>query len=159
MQRRRQIAASPERATSETAETISDLIRDSLARAEKLDLGNVDDALAKARPAFLALIAGGHLDTNALVLIAGALHLSITSVTGDRALTLEENLAAVPGAASATEWTLYLPTPDPLGAMIDAIAKSHSCLSADEPPADSADTSGQASAAALDLDALARRSP
>lgn len=157
MQRRRQIAGSPERTTSGTAETVSELIRDSLARAEKLDLADVDDALAKARPAFLALIAGGHLDKNALVLVAGALHLSITTVTGDAALSLEENLAAVPGAASATEWTLYLPTPDPLGALVKEIANSHSCLSADEPPTDSADASEQASAAALDLDALARR--
>lgn len=158
MQRRRQIAASPERTTSETAETVSEMIRDSLARAEKLDLVEVDDALAKARPAFLALIAGGHLDKNALVLVAGALHLSITTVTGDPALTLEENLAAVPGAALATEWTLYLPTPEPLGAMVSEIAKSHPCLSADEPPTDSADASTPTSASALDLDALARRS-
>ena len=103
MQRRRQVAASPERTTSETAETISELIRDSLARADKIDLADVDEALATARPAFLALIAGGHLDAKPLVLVAGALHVSITTVSGDRALTLEENLAAVPGAASATD--------------------------------------------------------
>lgn len=154
MQRRRQVAAAPERTTSETAETISELIRDSLARADKIDLADVDDALAKARPAFLALVAGGHLDTNPLVLVAAALHLSITTVSGDGALTLEENLAAVPGAASATEWTLYLPTPDPLGGMVKDVADSHPNLSVDEPPGDSA---AEEASAALDLDALARR--
>jgi hypothetical protein len=156
MQRRREIAASPERTTSETAEAISDLIRDSLARAEKLKLSEVDEALVTARPAFLALTAGGHLDSSALVLVAGALHLSITTVSGDRALTLEENADAVPGAASATEWTLYLPTPDPLGGMVTAIAASHPNLSVGEPPAEGAEASETASAA-LDLDALAKR--
>ena len=71
MQRRRQVAASPERTTSETAATISELIRDSLARSDQIALSDVDDALAKARPAFLALVAGGHLDVNPLVLVAG----------------------------------------------------------------------------------------
>lgn len=154
MQRRRQVAAAPERTTSEAAETISELIRHSLARAEKIDLADVDEALAKARPAFLALIAGGRLDTNPLVLVAAALHLSITTVSGDRALTLEENLAAAPGAAAATEWTLYLPTPDPLGAMVKGVADSHPNLSVDEPPSDGA---AEEASAALDLDALARR--
>jgi hypothetical protein len=158
MQRRRQVAASPERTTSKTADAISDLIRDSLARAEKLNLSEVDEALAVARPAFLALVAGGHLDANALVLIADALHLSITTVSGDRALTLDENLAAVPGAASATECTLYLPTPDPLGPMITATANRHPRLSAAGPPAESSEHP-QSEAAALDLDALARRRP
>src|SRR4051794_12668187 len=107
MQRHRQIAAAPERSTSDTVATTSDLIRDTLSRAVKLDLDEVDDALAIARPALLALVAGGHLETHALVLVAASLHLSVTAVSGDRALTLEENLAAVPGAASATTWTLY----------------------------------------------------
>lgn len=155
MQRRREVAAAPERTTSETSETISDLIRDSLARAEKIDLTDVDGALAKARPAFLALIAGGHLDTHPLVLVAGALHLLMTTVSGDGALTLEENLAAVPGAASASDWTLYLPTPDPLGPMVTKVAESHRNLSVGELPAEAA--SAEAASSLVDLDALARR--
>lgn len=155
MQRRRRVAAAPERTTSETSGTISDLIRDSLTRAEKIDLNEVDGALAKARPAFLALIAGGHLDAHPLVLVAGALHLSMTTVSGDGALTLEENLAAVPGAASASDWTLYLPAPDPLGPMVTKVAGSHRNLSVGEPPAEAA--SVEAASSLVDLDALARR--
>jgi hypothetical protein len=155
MKRHRQVAASPKRMTSDTATTISKLIRDSFDRTEEIDLSDVDDALAKARPAFLALIAGGHLEVNPLVLTAGALHLSITSVSGDRALTLEENLSAVAGAASATEWTLYLPTPDPQGAIVTEIAGSHPRLSVEEPPSDSAAT--KAASSLVNLDALARR--
>ena len=160
MQRHRQIAAAPERSTSETVETISELIRDSLARSEHIDLADVDGALGAARPALLALVAGGHLERNALVLVAAVLRLSITTVSGDKALTLEENLAAVPGAASATDWTLYLPTPDPLGALVTSCADAHPRLSTEEPP--SADKQERAeketAAAALDLEALMRRS-
>lgn len=155
MQRRREVAAAPARTTSETSKTISDLIRDSLARAEKIDLTNVDGALAKASTAFLALMAGGHLDTHPLVLVAGALHLSMTTVSGDGALTLEENLAAVPGTASASDWTLYLPTPDPLGPMVTKVAESHRNLSVGEAPAETA--SAKAASSLADLDALARR--
>lgn len=156
MQRRRQIAAAPERTTSESVAAISDLIRDTLSRSDKLDTVTIDDALATAKPALLALTAGGHLDGEPLVLVAGQMHLSITTVTGDGALTLEENLDAVPGAASASEWTLYLPTPAPLTEMVSAIAKKHPNLSSDEPP-DDAEAPADRSAAAVDLDALARR--
>jgi hypothetical protein len=160
MQRHREIAAAPERSTSETVETISALIRDSLARSRHIDPADVDDALDAARPALLALVAGGHLEKQALVLAAASLHVSITTVSGDKALTLEENLDAVPGAASATEWTLYLPTPDPLGALVTSCAEKHPRLSTDEPPsADEQDqTAEQSAAAALDREALIRRS-
>jgi hypothetical protein len=156
MQRHRQIAAAPERTTSESVGVIADLIRDSLTRSDKLDVATIDDALTTAKPALLALTAGGHLDRDALVVIAAQMHLSITTVSGDGALSLEENLAAVPGAASATEWLLYLPTPAPLTDMVTVIADKHANLSAAEPPED-AETTTDRTAAAVDLDALARR--
>jgi hypothetical protein len=156
MQRRRQIAAAPHRTTSESVGAISDLIRDTLTRSDKLEETTIDDALATAKPALLALTAGGHLDDEPIVVVAGQMHLSITTVSGDGALTLEENLDAVPGAASASEWTLYLPTPAPLTEMVGAVAKKHPNLSSDEPPED-AKAPADRSAAAVDLDALARR--
>jgi hypothetical protein len=155
MRRRRDIAAAPERSATDTVSTIGTLVRDTLARSASIDLDDVDAALDAARPALLALVSGGHLDRDALVLVAASLHLSITSVSGDRALTLEENLAAVPGAANATTWTLYLPTPDPLAATVAAVAKRHARLSAEEPPSDA--QADEKAAAMVDLDALARR--
>jgi hypothetical protein len=158
MKRRREIAAAPERSTSETVAVISELIHDTLARSEKIDVAEVDEALDVARPALLALVAGGHLRHHPLILVAAELHLSITSVSGDKAPTLDENLDAVPGAASATEWTLYLPTPDPLGSVVERAAKGHARLSCETPPDDTDDrATGQSSAAALDLDALLKR--
>jgi hypothetical protein len=156
MQRRRQVAAAPERTTSESVVVMSDLVRDSLSRSDKLDLTTIDEALATAKPALLALTAGGHLDRDSVVVVAAQMHLAITTVTGDGALTLEENLDAVPGAAAATEWTLYLPTPAPLTAMVTSVAKKHPNLSTSEPPED-AEPASDRSVAAVDLDALARR--
>src|SRR4051812_33856486 len=131
MQRRREIAAAPERSASETVTTIDDLLRNTLMGSAEVELGDVDSALNAPRPALLALVAGGHLDRHSLVLVAASLHLSVTTVSGDRALVLDENLATVPGAAGATIWTLYLPTPDPLAATVTAVAKQHSRLSAE----------------------------
>jgi hypothetical protein len=156
MRRHRQVAAAPERMTSDAVAAIEDLIRDSLTRSDKLDAGTIDDALATAKPALLALTAGGHLDRDAVVVVAAQLHLSITTVTGDGALSLEENLVAVPGAASATEWTLYLPTPAPLGELVTTVAAKHPNLSVETPPADAESTSDR-SAATVDLGAFARR--
>lgn len=155
MRRRRDVAAAPERSATDTVGTIGTLVRDTLATSASIDLDDVDAALDAARPALLALVSGGHLDRDALVLVAASLHLSVTSVSGDRALTLEENLAAVPGAASATTWTLYLPTPDPLAATVTAVAKRHERLSAEEPPSDA--QAEEKTASMVDLDAFARR--
>jgi hypothetical protein len=156
MQRHREIAAAPNRSASETVSVISDLVRDTLVASPKLDTTEIDEALSEARPALLALVAGGHLDRHAVVLVAAVLHLSVKTVSGDGALTLEENLAIVPGAATATKWTLYLPTPEPLDEMARATADRHPRLSAEEPPSDTDEDT--VSRASLDLEALARRS-
>lgn len=158
MQRRRNVAAAPERSTSETVAVISDLIRDTLARSDKIESSDVDAAMEVARPALLALVAGGHLAHHPLVLVAAQLHLSITSVYGDKALTLEENLDAVPGAATATTWMLYLPTPEPIGAVVEGAAGGHARLSTDTPPLDADKHGTEASSeAALDIAALLKR--
>ena len=155
MQRRREIAAAPQRSASETVETIGDLVRDTLTASATLDGAEIDEALDTARPALLALVAGGHLDRNPVVLVAAQLHLSITTVSGDGALTLDENLTVVPGAATASTWTLYLPTTDPLAELVKTTAKKHERLSAEQPPEDA--PAAAASQASIDLEALARR--
>lgn len=154
MQRRRQIAAAPARSASETVATVSDLIRETLTVSSDIDAGEIDDALDTARPALLALVSGAHTDRHALVLVAAVLHLSVTTLSGDSALTLDENLAIVPGAATAETWTLFLPAPDPLGDLVRATAAQHSRLSAEEPPSDAAAETKTASL--VDLEALGR---
>jgi hypothetical protein len=156
MQRRREVAAAPERSAGQAWDAVSALLRDTLLSSAHVDEAEVDRALSVARSSGLALIAGGHLDREPLVLVGAPVHLSITTVSGDRALTLEEN-SSVPGGASIEGWTLYLPTPEPLSASVRATAASHSRLSASEPPSD-AEQSAKATSF-LDRGALARRAP
>ena len=146
MQRRRTIAAAPERQASETWGVISGLVADTLDRSPSITRDEVAAAMAAAAPAGRMLVAAGHLDTHPLVLVAGPVHLSITTASGVAATTLDENLQPVPGAATATVWTVYLPTPDPLGDAVRAVVAGSPNLSAEEPPADAALTSAAAAA-------------
>lgn len=152
MQRFRTISAAPARSASEAVTAVADLVSDALGPAAGVDSDDVRAGLDHARPALLALVAGGHLEDNGVVLVADALHLTINVVGGDKALSNEENLAVVPGGATATEWTVYLPTPEPIGSLVNSAADGHPNLSTSEPPADSQPKS---SASLVDLGALA----
>jgi hypothetical protein len=154
MKRRRELAAAPQRSASETWQTLATMVHETLTCSPNVEDVEVDEALAAARPMGLALIAGGHLDRHPLVVVGAPVHLSITTVSGDRALALEENLG-VPGGTSIEEWMIYLPTPDPLDASVRAAAASHKRLSSDEPPADADEPTSTASM--LDRDAFAKR--
>ncbi len=154
MQRRRELAGAPARSAAQTCEAICTMLRKTLCASAKVEREELADALTAARPALLALIAGGHLDQHPLVLVASPVHLSVTIISGDRALTLEENLN-VPGGSSIEEWTIHLPAPEPLSASVRAAANSHERLSAEQAPGEIQE---QATATTLlDRDALAAR--
>jgi len=157
MQRHRQIAAAPRRPASHTWATISQLVGATLDRSPSISATDVDVAMQAAAPIGMMLVAGGHFDRYPLVIVADSIHLSITTVSGQAAIGLDENLEPVPGGASATGWTVYLPTPDPIGDAVRAAVADQSHLSADEPPVDAENKSASTSAEVVDLDALARR--
>jgi hypothetical protein len=93
---------------------------DTLAVAAQIDQAQVAEEVAAVRSAGHALIAGGHLAREPMVLSAAELRLEISTAHGDDALTLDENLNVVPGAAAASDWTLFIPTPEPIGRVIEA---------------------------------------
>lgn len=163
MQRRRDLAGSPVRSASEVWTTLSQLVVDTVTRSPHIPESQVSTALTAAAPAGMMLTAAGHLEHDAIVLIAGDLHLSIGTVSGDKAFSVEENLDPVPGAADAREWTLHLPTPEPIGASISALVSGVAHLSTEAPSTtDSSAKSASASAASavpstLNLQALAER--
>ncbi len=152
MQRRREIAAAPERSATESWQTLAALIRDSVSRSEQIGMAEINGSLEKARGVGTLLIASGHLDRDPITVVAGDLHLSLTTVSGDSALTLEENLRPVMGATKAENWKVYLPTPEPLGRVVREAAKEDSNLSAEDPPMLTAKS--EASASLLDTAAL-----
>ena len=80
------------------------------------------------------------------------MHCEITTVSGTAALTAEENLNPVPGAADAETFTIYLPSPDPLGPVVSAAVAGHARLSDATPPAEP--KAAASSAPLIDLEAL-----
>ena len=154
MHRYRSVAATPVRAASESWQVIGQLVQDTLERSEHISATDVGNTMQIAAQAGRMLIAAGHLESAPLVLVAGDLHLEITTVSGDQAFSLEENLNPVPGGATATEWTVHLPSDGPLGTAIRDVVAACEHLSADKPKAASAKSSLKETDALVDEDAL-----
>jgi hypothetical protein len=154
MQRRREVAAAPQRDAHATWTTVTALVVATLGRSPSIDESAVEAELEHARGVGRMLVAGGHLDREPLVLVAADLRLEIATVSADAALTLEENLEAVPGAAKAETWVLHFPLVSPLESIISTMCSGHPNLS-DEPHASSSED--EAARAALTLDEAALR--
>jgi hypothetical protein len=154
MNRQRSIAAAPRRLTGETWDVIAKLISDTLARSPHIDTAEVSAVLATAAQVGRPLLAGGHLQADPLILVAAELRLEITTVSNDEALTLEENLNPVPGAASATDWTLHMPAGGPLGTAVKALLDGRDHLSHEPPQAASSSASLAEAGPLLDEAAL-----
>ena len=157
MQRLRQIGAAPRRSASEAWSVISALVVETLERSPVITADDVAAAMDCAAPAGRMLIAGGHLDRHAVVVAADPVDLSITTVSGTAALTLEENLAPVPGGATATDWMVYLPAPEPLAAVVRSAVAGAAHLRAGDPAGAAVKAATRTAGAGLvDLQALAR---
>lgn len=154
MRRARQVAASPARSASGTWAVIADLVADTLAQSSALARDESMRAMAAAEGVGRMLIAAGHLQQHPITLVAGAAHCEITTVSGTAALTLEENLSPVPGAAGADDFTIHLPSPAPLQEQVKAVVNAHSHLSDAVPPA--LETKAANSGPLIDREALRR---
>ena len=152
MLRYRSIAAAPVRSASVTWQVITGVVADTIATSATLSRSVAEQAMSVAAPAGRMLVAGGHLDQHPLTLVAGLVHCEITTVSGTAALTAEENLSPVPGAAGAETFTIYLPGPDPLGPVVSAAVAGHACLSGATPPAEP--PAAASSAPLIDVGAL-----
>jgi hypothetical protein len=136
MERTRLIAAAPVRSASEAWRVVTTLLAETLERSSSVPVGSVVKELALLKGLGPALVAGGHLESNGLVLVDTDLHLTIRVLTADPALEVEENLNPVPGGASATDaWTLYLPSTSPLNGAVKAAIKNSEHLKTGAPPA------------------------
>lgn len=141
MLRHREIAASPARTAAATWTAITDLVAITLDRSNTIDGTAVQREFEAMAPAGRALVAAGHLDREQLTLVAPPLHLTVGTVSGEQALREldEENANPVPGAATATTWTVYLPRPDGLATLIDDVIAGLDHVSTDSPPASDQD--------------------
>ena len=155
MLRRRQIAAAPVRRADEAWDAVVKLIADTLDRSGSIERSDVMEALGGLAAVGPRLVAARYLEKSAVLLSAEPLQLSIYTVSGAEAMSLEENLAPVPGGASATSWKVHVPAPEPLGADISAAVAGSASITTD-PPAHAVVKAAQA-AGVFDRDSLARR--
>jgi hypothetical protein len=112
-----------------------------LERSPHINRADVELAMAHASGIGRMLVAGGHLEREPLTLVAGELRLEVTTVSGNNALDLDENLNPVPGGGAAESWTVHLPACPPLDDAARDVADGHDRLSAEAPPAPSATAS------------------
>lgn len=152
MNRTRIVPAAPVRSASATWALIEDIILGTLAPSSNVTEDDVRAGLAAAAGVGRLLIAAGHLDRDPIVLVAAPVHLSIYTISGHDALGADEP-GPVAGGASAIAWTLYLPTPSPLGDAVTSAVDAHPNLSVETPPKEAA----AAATATIDREALARR--
>lgn len=87
---------------------------------------------------------------------ADPVHLSIYTVSGAEALQIDENLAPVPGGASASVWKVYVPAPEPLRADVTEAATQSAHLSAEDPPVGVVRAAAE-NGSLIDFGALAQR--
>lgn len=159
MERKRAIAATPVRSASEAWRAAVSLVADTLERSSQVPEGSVATHLKPLDGLAPALIAGGHLERDGLVVTSQGLHLTIRLVTGEAAFSVAENLEPVPGGASADDsWMVYLPSVDHLATPLSVAAAKSDHISIDEPPASASKKADEArtGAHALDLDAMRR---
>jgi hypothetical protein len=134
--RRREIAGAPERTAGETADVIVEMVGETLGASRTISSALVNRELAVAAHAIRMLIAGKHLNAMPVMLIADPLRLEITTVTGERAVGLDENLGCVPGAATAQDWMLHLPAPQPLTPWITEVVANLDHVTIKAPPSE-----------------------
>jgi hypothetical protein len=134
MLRTRQVTASPVRSASATWTVIANLVADTVAQSSLLTREEAEQSLSAAETVGRMLIAAGHLERHPITLVAGNVHCEITTVSGTAALTVEENLNPIPGAAGAASFTIYLPSPAPLQDQVKTAASGHARLSDASPP-------------------------
>ena len=162
MKRHRTIAASPVRSAADAWRVVTALIANTLERSPDLVAGSVAGELAVLDGLGPALIAGGHLESNGLVLCDIGLHVTIIVVSADAALSVEENLNAVPGGARATNgWMLHIPLPGALEASVVAAAARSSHITVEKPPesAPAPKEANRKAGPAIDLEAFRKESP
>lgn len=159
MTRQRTVAAAPIRSAREAWCEVTGLLASTLERSPAVPDGSVAQELEPLRGLGPALIAGGHLESDGLVLVDDGLYLKVLVVTADAATKASENLNPVPGGASATSrWMLYLPRGGPLASCVADAVKTSGHLSADPPPKPEPDhkAAGHARESLIDLEALRR---
>lgn len=131
------------------------MIRETLTPAQAISDDDVTNAVAALSGVGPMLIAVGVLTERAVVLRALPLQLEITVGLGTTSLNGDERLGKVTGAATAEDFTIYVPDPEPYTAQVNEAVAGQVALVAGKAPAEPAATA-TVSIAKIDADALRR---
>src|SRR4051812_32211917 len=140
--RSRTVKGSPQRSASAAWAEVETMVIETLEPATAIDDADVRAALAALDGLGPMLVAVGVLANAPLVLRALPLQLQITVALGGDALTGDERLGKVTGAASAVEWQLYVPDPEPYRAEVHAAVAGHAALRAGKAPVEPVQAAG-----------------
>ena len=124
MLRYRTVAAAPVRSASATWQIITDLVADTIAASGTLTRSDAMEAMAAAAPAGRMLIAGGHLDRHPLTLVAGSGPLRDHHRVGHRRADHRGEPQPDPRRGRRETYTIYLPAPAPLAAVVAAARRA-----------------------------------
>lgn len=154
MKATRTVPGRPVNDSNSATAKIIDLVAETLSRSPSLDGEEIRDELQSAKAALGLLGTGGHLRRGELVLMAATLRLRIDVPVGDQALIATEHVDPPRGAATADSWTLHLPVPDTLAAIVKAASKSCPHVSLEPAPTEAQLSNAHAVAATIDLSKL-----
>ena len=141
----------------QVADAVVGLVASTLGSSPHIDTAGVRAELSEALPALALLGSGGHLCGDQLVLTAAELRLVIQIPVGEAALAATENSTAPRGAATARDWTLYVPSPAGLAALVDAAAAACPHVSTAAAPAAPVRAEATAAGPGIDLTRLLDR--
>jgi hypothetical protein len=154
MKATRTVPGRPVNDTGGVTRAIIDLVAETLDRSSHLDAAEIRSELDAGREAIGLLAAGGHLRRGELVMVAPGLRLQVDVPVGEDALSATENTDPPRGVASADEWTLHLPAPDTLAAVVNAAARSCPHVSLNVAPNEAPPRKANTEASKIDLSRL-----
>lgn len=154
MKAQRTVPGRPVNDSSSVVDKIIDLVADTLGAADGVEAEDVRTELAEAATALGLLAAGGHLRDVGVVLVTEGLRLEVAVPVGEGALSADEDVRRPRMAAAASGWSLHLPAPEPLIAVVRSAARQCAHLSTDPAPDDPPPSPSVGSATAIDLSRL-----
>lgn len=154
MKATRTVPARPVNDAAKVTKKVIDLIAETLDRSPNLDAHEIRRELVAADAALALLAVGGHLRRGELVLVAPGLRLRIDIPVGEDAIRASEYTDPPRGAAGADHWTLHLPVPDSVAAIVNDAGRACPHLSLEPAPAESPPRQENSLASAFDLSRL-----
>ena len=155
MKATRTVPGRPVNDTGTVVTKVVNLVTETLDRSPRLNNDEIQAELEAVTTALGLLSMGGHLRRGELVLVTPGLRLRIDVPVGEDALGATEYVDPPRGAATADDWSLHLPAPGSLAAVVKAACRSCPHVSVEPAPTEAPSRQGRSVASMIDLSRLA----